>query len=160
MHTGIFPSGHLWNIENKKTNRKERFRSLSVGFACFVSNNPKIFSFWNIQRISNKFLYVNWYFTQKSSSYFMQYIVAKQRQRDRSIRKLQNGLLLYRHRRSTSARNFLSDWILCVRNWPSQNKAYVVTGAGTFCADSLSVIWMALNGMPCSFATSCTFGTQ
>ena len=32
--------------------------------------------------------------------------------------------------------------------------------SGTFCAESLSVIWIALNGMPCSFAVSCTRGTQ
>ena len=33
-------------------------------------------------------------------------------------------------------------------------------GCGTFCAVSFSVMWMALNGIPCSLATSCTFGTQ
>ena len=57
-------------------------------------------------------------------------------------------------------KNFLSDWMLWVTNFPSRNNAYVVTGAGTFCAVSFSVMWMALNGIPCSFAASCTFGTQ
>lgn len=57
-------------------------------------------------------------------------------------------------------KKFLSDWMLWVTNFPSRNNAYVVTGAGTFCAVSFSVMWMVLNGIPCSFAASCTFGTQ
>ena len=59
-----------------------------------------------------------------------------------------------------SARNFLSDWMLWVTNFPSRNRAYVVTGAGTFRADSLSVIWMTFNGTWCSLAASSTLGTQ
>lgn len=39
-----------------------------------------------------------------------------------------------------NARNFLSDWMPWVRNLPSLNNAYVVTGAGVRWAVSLSVI--------------------
>ena len=33
---------------------------------------------------------------------------------------------------AASFKNFLSDWMLWVTNFPSRNNAYVVTGAGTF----------------------------
>ena len=59
-----------------------------------------------------------------------------------------------------SARNFLSDCIACVKNFPSLKSAYVLTGDGTFLAASLLVTCMTLSGILCSFATSSILGTQ